>query len=168
MVTGLGCNLTYLFMVCCAQVAASVECQPFWTDGNTPVAIDLSYKPPCYDLMVGSRILFVVTGSSSSYWPGGLLVVIGSEPSGLLRAMDYNDLTLDWAGSRSTNAGPQARVWQVEGWFGSRLAHGFQFMGSDKAEPGRWFYIEYIATNEGLCQVEFYDFSISYTQPLCT
>jgi len=117
--------------------------------------------------MVGSRLRFVITSDQARVWEGGcLLIVDGQAGTGTLCARDYNDLTLDWAGSRYAQAGPHARVWRMAGWLGSAKVSGFQFIGSDRAEPGNWFVIDYRATGLGTCQVLFFDYAVSFVQPV--
>ncbi|MDH7598618.1 MAG: hypothetical protein QHH07_03130 [Sedimentisphaerales bacterium] len=157
---------THLVLVTALSVAhGGVDCCIFWSDANTPLDLD-GEVIGSRALMVSAHLTFVIASDMPGLWQGGCLLVTNPEDlRGCLVARDFNDLTMDWAGSRYPEAGRSARVWRMAGWLGTRQVAGFQFIGSDDAREGRWFCIDYIAQGQGLCQVEFYDFSLSYFTP---
>jgi hypothetical protein len=79
-----------------------------------------------------------------------------------LSARDYNDTTRDWQGSHLEAAGSQAHVseWEESG------IHGFGLWSYSTAIPGDWFIIDYTATGVGVCEVGFYDHSVSWDYPV--
>jgi hypothetical protein len=118
-------------------------------DGNTPF--------DGRDIMVGTKLTFITSSDTGGAWDmgGGLFI---KEANGILSGRNYNDITMDWEGSRYPAAGVNARVWD---WADGELGIGFMFGGASDAIAGDWFIIDYNASEVGNCTVDFYDFNVS-------
>jgi len=129
-------------------------------DGNTPfLPIDPNFPHIYPDIMVGTKLTIIVDSNIAEDWWGGLAVV----DANILSGRDYNDITLDWEGSRFPAAGVEASVWEWE----QAGIDGFTLnTGSTGIEVGDWFIIDYTAINVGDCNVGYYDFDISIDNPI--
>jgi len=124
-------------------------------DGNTP----FDDRP----IMVETKLTIIVSSDADGYWDGGALTITeGDRDYGLLSARDYNDTTLDWAGSRFEEAGDGARVWT---WEEPGIA-GFELYGDSSAVAEDWFIIDYNAIEIGDCNVGFWDYEIDWFDPI--
>ena len=114
------------------------------------------------DIMVGSRLTIIVSSDTAIYWSGGLFITGTDLDRGVLYGRDFNDVTMDWEGSRFEAAGDGARVWdwQEPGF------HGFDLYGHSSAIAGDWFIIDYNSTDIGDCNVGFYDYDVSPFEPV--
>jgi hypothetical protein len=135
------------------------------SDGNTP----LEFADPCVpwvyrDIMVGTHLTIIIDSNVGGMWvEGGELSIGGADRDyGVLSGRDYNETTRDWKGSRFPSAGDEARVFDWEDEFLS----GFDLYGDEDAVAGDWFILDYNATSAGACQVTFYDYEMSWDDPL--
>ena len=125
-------------------------------DGNTPLGLAGPNTPFVYrDVMVGTKLTIIVDSNAAGQWDGGLFIEDPYRDYGILSGRDYNDVTFDWEGSRFEAASEEARVYDFE----DDLRSGFDLYGHRTAVPGRWFIIDYTATQIGQCKVGFYDYS---------
>ena len=134
-------------------------------DGNTALELADVNTPCVYrDIMVGTKLTIIISSDANdcSNWSGDLFIMGEYQEYGFLSARDFNEITLDWAGSRLPAAGEMARIWD---WFEPGV-QGFTFEGDNYATMGNWFIIDYTATNEGKCHVALYDHSISWFEPV--
>jgi len=132
-------------------------------DGNTPLELADPNIPFLYrDIMVGTKLTIIVSSDVNGYWRGKLAITEPDCHYGLLSARNYNETTLDWAGSRFPTAGDRARVWDWQ----VPEVQGFKFQGHRSAVAGDWFIIDYTATNMGICSVRFYDGNVSWDEPV--
>ncbi len=144
-----------LLFLCMASVAVGeVSTRVYLADGNTP----LEYQ----DIMVGTKLTIIVSSDANGLWNGGLFIKDPYRDYGVLSGRDYNDTTLDWEGSRFEAAGDGARVKDLQ----DDVMSGFDFYGDSDAVVGDWFIIDYNATNIGDCNVGFYDYSVSWDDPI--
>lgn len=132
-------------------------------DGETPlppVEVNLPFiEYP--DIMIETKLTIIVSSDANGYGDGGLFIRGTDRDYGILSGRDFNEVTLDWEGSRFPAVGDGARVYDWEDDFMS----GFDLYGHRDAVAGDWFIIDYTATNVGNCNVEFYDYSISWYDP---
>jgi hypothetical protein len=146
------------------QAIAEVSTRVCLADGNTPLELADPCIPFVYrDIMVGTKLTIIVSSDAAGLWDeGGLFIADPYRDYGLLSARDFNDLTLDWEGSRFEAAGKGARVYDCE----DDVESGFSLYGDRAAVAGDWFIIDYTATAIGDCNVRFYDYSVS-DDPVC-
>jgi hypothetical protein len=113
--------------------------------------------------MVGTKLTIIVDSNVAEYWSGSLIIADANRDYGVLYGRDYNEVTMDWEGSRFPAAGEAARVWDWEepGIDGLDL-----YTDSTGIEAGDWFIIDYTAIQEGSCDVGFYDHSKSWFEPV--
>ena len=148
-----------------AQLArGEVSTRVCLANGNMPLELADPCIPFVYrDIMVGTKLTIIVHSDLGGYWDGGGLYIVDPyRDYGVLSGRDYNNITLDWEGSRFEAAGGQARVFDWEDDFMS----GFDFYGDELAEAGDWFIIDYNATQIGDCNVAFYDYTVSPFDPI--
>jgi hypothetical protein len=132
-------------------------------DANTPLELADPNIPFVYrDIMVGTKLTIIVDSNFAGYWVGGLYIGSTDRDYGVLSARDYNDITHDWEGSHFEVAGDKAKVQYVQDVVNS----GFELSTDRNAVAGDWFILDYNATNIGVCKVDFYDYSISWYDPI--
>jgi hypothetical protein len=90
---------------------------------------------------------------------------------GTLSAWDYDANTRDYTGSHFEEAGNLARVtgWKDSSIWGFDMCTFYPVYGdSNDANtwPGNWFIIDYTAEKAGDCNVGFYDYSVSWDEPV--
>jgi hypothetical protein len=147
-----------------ATATGEVSVRVCRADGNTPVPpVDPNFH--VYpDIMVGTELTIIVYSDAAEVWDGALAIRGTDRDYGLLSGRDYNEIHSDYEGSHLPDAGPEA---EVELWHDDiKEIDGFQLY-TDFTEPnaGDWFIIDYNALAIGDCNVEFYDYSISYEDP---
>jgi len=132
-------------------------------DGNTPLEWADPNVPFVYpDIMVGTRLTIIVDSNAGGRWGSDLTIEGPYRDYGVLSGRDYNDITLDWEGSRFEAAGLKARVYEAD----YPAIQAFHLEGHNSAIPGDWFIIDYTATDAGVCEVAFYDRSVSWDYPV--
>ncbi len=143
-------------------------------DETTPPALVDPNLPGVYqDIMVGTRLVIVISSDTGGYWAGqlrlsrddathatlsgrGPIVVAGPEP-------EYVDSCLAAAGSH-----PSVRD------YGSAMGVSLVFSTTHDlgipevrpAVPGDWFIFDYRAERVGFCEVGLYDLSASLDVPI--
>lgn len=158
-------GMFYFLIIFCmtSAVSAEVSTRVCLADGNTPLELADPNVPFVYrDIMVGTRLTIIVDSNANGEWGSDLAIEGEYMDYGLLSARDYNDTTIDWEGSHLEAAGFQARVWE---WVDPGI-QGFILESYDNSMPGDWFIIDYTATNVGVCEVGFYDHSVSWDYPV--
>ncbi|MCK5172759.1 MAG: hypothetical protein KAR47_05165 [Planctomycetes bacterium] len=113
------------------------------------------------EIMVGTRLTFIVSSDSGGYWSGGLFIEGQNRAFGALTARDPDPNSRDWAGSHYEEAGDEAGVFP---WNDSAI-WGFDLYTSDIATAGDWFILDYEAIGAGDPNVGFYDYGISWDEP---
>jgi hypothetical protein len=144
-----------LFLGTASVAAGAVSTRVCEADGNTPF--------DDRDIMVGTRLTIIVSSDTAEYWWGGLFIADPYRDYGLLYGRDYNSTPpVDWEGSHFPAAGPDAQVldWEDDD------KTGFQLLGDIEAVAGDWFIIDYNATDIGDCNVGYYDFDVSWDDPI--
>lgn len=149
--------LPFILILVTATVSrGEVSTRVCLADSNTPLE-PINSTPTLIeypDIMVGTKLTIIVDSNTSGRWDGGLFIEDPYREYGVLSGRDYNDVTLDWEGSRFEAAGDKARVYDYQ----DDLRSGFDLYGDRAAVPGKWFIIDYNATQIGQCKVGFYDY----------
>lgn len=155
-----------LFLGMTSMAIGEVSTRVCLADGNTPLELADPNIPFVYrDIMVGTKLTIIVDSNIAEPWDGGLFITGTDRDYGVLSGRDYNDTTLDWKGSRFEAVGDEAHVYDWE----DEMRSGFDLYAlyaHRSAEAGDWFIINYAATNVGICNVGFYDHSISWDFPV--
>ena len=143
----------------CGQVTVTV----YEADETTP----FNYR----DIMVGTKLALIVSSDSNDYWNGGLFIGGDNRALGTLSAWDYDANTRDYTGSHFEEAGNLARVtgWKDSSIWGSDMCTFYPVYGDSNdanTQPGNWFIIDYTAEKAGDCNVGFYDYSVSWDEPV--
>ncbi len=144
-------------IVCCITsiTIAQATLEVYESDGKT--AFDGR------DIMVGTKLTFVVSLDSTDYWSGGLFITGNNRFLGELIGRDYDPNTRDWTGSYFDNAGEHAKV---TSWNDSEI-WGYDLYGSDVNNSiGDWFIIDYEAIGVGDPNVWFCDYDVSWDNPV--
>jgi hypothetical protein len=146
-----------LFFGITSMAVGEISTRVCEADGNTPF--------DGRDIMVGTKLTIIVNSNAGGYWGmgGGLFIKETYWDYGILSGRDYNDITMDWEGSRYPAAGASARVWD---WAEPDFGLGFMFGGDSEAIAGDWFIIDYNASELGDCIVDFYDFDVNEFGPV--
>jgi hypothetical protein len=144
--------------------AGIVSTNVYLSDSKTPLEIADVNAPFVYykDIMAGTKLTIAIDSNSSGLWEGGLYIAGIDRDYGVLTGRDFNDITLDWKGSRLGAAGSEARIYDYQ----DDLMSGFDFYGDIYATAGQWYIIDYTAINEGTCSVGFYDYLVDYLNPV--
>lgn len=151
-----------LFLAMSSVAAAEVSTRVCLADGNTPLEWADPNVPFVYrDIMVGTKLTIIVSSDVGGDWGSDLAIEGQYMDYGLLSGRDYNDTTGDWEGSRLEALGDLARVFD---WIEPGI-QGFFLDGNVIAIPGDWFIIDYTARSIGVCEVGFYDRSVSWDYP---
>lgn len=145
--------LAALFLCMGSVAAGGVSTRVCRADGNTP----LEYT----DIMVGTRLTMIVSSNVAEYWWGGALLIEGEDMQnrGVLYGRGYDGE--NYAGSCLPDAGVNAAVWSTV-----FPGHGFELYGGEEPNAGDWFILDYNAIDIGDCNVAFYDWDISDTEPV--
>jgi len=145
--------------VCTGEVFPQV----YLTDSNTPLPLRDPNIPFVYrDIMVGTKLTIIVSSDVNEYWSDGGSLTIEEA------YLDYGILSArgpkvgeDWSGSHLPAAGNEALVV----WWPLNEFDLYTTVSSD-IQAGDWFIIDYNAINIGTCNVGFYDYSISWDNPV--
>jgi hypothetical protein len=159
-----------LFFVMVPTVLGQVWVQVYEADGVTPFDFNSS-------VMVGSKLVIIVCSDSNDPWSGGLFIVGQYRARGTLAGrglytgLDPNDPNArDYTSSHFEDAGDFARVtaWRDSSMWGFDFYTFYPLDGYSKDNntvPGNWFVIDYYADEVGECNVGFYDYDISWSEP---
>lgn len=160
--------------------AAKVWVAVYQPDGKTPLAaVDANHPNVYRDIMVGTRLMFVLSSDSSEYWAGNLLLswddaeyarlsgrgYVLPLPDSRIRFPNYRDSRLEAAGTR-------AAVWDVVDsnaiGLGFSSDHTPYITGGHPAYPGDWFVVDYYAEQAGSSEVGLYDLLAGHSVPMQT
>ena len=149
-------------------------------DGTTPLAaIDPNHPTVYRDIMVGTRLVLVVSSDTGGAWQGALLVSPDDMEYATLSGRGYTPIepgtgarTANYLGSCLDAAGTQA--YAVD--FTDSTGIGLQFRtsgtpyitGGHPAIPGDWFVFDYRAGEVGTSDLGLYDLVVSYVVPVAT
>jgi hypothetical protein len=127
----------------------------------------------CYTVMAGTRLPIVINsdtgdvpwsgalGISAGYWEYGRLSGRGRDDDPNLSTLSYPDSALEAAGLF-----PSVRFVCVD----SAHSSAFSFLADRRSLPGDWFVLDYRAEKAGHCEVNLFEYDVSYetpTQTLC-
>ncbi|MHC4192865.1 MAG: hypothetical protein ACYS8I_02785 [Planctomycetota bacterium] len=155
---------TLMLALSVVQIAAGqVTLKVYEGDGVTPFDSD-------DEIMVGTKLTLVISSDSNDYWSGGLFIRGDDRAFATLEGRDYDANTRDWTGSHYEDAGELAKVtaWHDSYIWGYDLLTFYPVdnnSGDNSTEAGDWFVIDYYADEAGDCNLEFYDYSISWDDP---
>jgi hypothetical protein len=158
-----------LFLGAASMVTGEISTTVYLPDGNTPLELAGPSIPHLYrNIMVGTKLVIVVSSDTNEYWGdgngndgGSLAIEEEYQPYGVLSAKGpiVGD---NWSRSHLPAAGIEAAVYNWE-----YPVHGFDlYTGSHGIETGDWFIIDYNAIDIGNCNVGFYDHRISWDIPV--
>jgi hypothetical protein len=151
------CNLS-------ALVYGDVMVHTYRADGLTPFDCN-------DDVMVGGRLCFVVSSDSNDYWSGGLFISGEDRNFGILLGRGYDPNTRDYTGSHFQAAGELSRATDWD----DSLISGFDLFTFHPVDTnsfdnstiaGKWFIIDYLAEQVGNCNIGFYDYEVSWDEPI--
>jgi hypothetical protein len=116
------------------------------------------------DIMVGTKLTIIVISNVAEYWYGGALIIEEADMAniGRLYGRDYDGY--GYPSSCLPAAGVDAAVWDTYIYPGP----GFELYGGDDPNVGDWFIFDYNAIDIGDCNIAFYDFDVSETEPVHT
>jgi hypothetical protein len=149
-------------------------------DETTPLAAVDPNRPAVYrDIMVGTRLVFVVSSDTGGYWQGGLRLswddaeyatvsgrgYIAPTPGAPVKLPNYAGSCLDAAGTQA-NARPFQDIRGIG--FELRTTITGSRTGVQPTVPGDWFILDYRAEQVGSCEVGLYNLSVSYDVPIDT
>jgi hypothetical protein len=156
-----------------STATGEISTNVFLADGNTPLALVDPNIPHVYrDIMVGTKLIIVVSSDVNEYWgdgfgnDGGSLAIEEEYwPYGVLSARGPL-VEGDWSGSHLPAAGNNAAVYDREE--GPPPIDGFYlYTGSlYEIEAGDWFIIDYNSMDVGDCNVGFYDYRVNLNEPV--
>ncbi len=145
--------------------AANVWTTVYRCDEMTPLPAVDPNRPGVYaDIMVGTRLVIVVSSDTGSYWWGHLRLSWDDADYAALRGRGPTILpdadVLAYIDSCLEAAGEWASAWDFSGQAGI----GLEFLTSAYAPvvPGDWFICDYMAEQVGPCDVGLYDLSVSF------
>ena len=159
-----------------AKVWTTVYC----CDEKTPLApLDPNHSTVYRDVMVGTRLVIIVSSDTGGYWLGSLLLSWDDANFATLSARGYTTTVPgstafypNYTGSCLDAAGGKARVRSYarnEGiGFELSTANSPPSSGNPPAVAGDWFVIDYRADRVGTCDVALYDWYVSRSVPIQT
>jgi hypothetical protein len=145
-----------LFLGIASVAVGDVSTRVCEADGNTPFN--------GRDIMVGTRLTIIVVSNVAEYWYGGVLIIEDADMAnrGRLYGRDFDGY--GYPGSCLPAAGVDAAVWDTYIYPGP----GFELYGGSDPNVGDWFIFDYNALDIGDCNVAFYDYDVSETEPIHT
>ena len=151
---------------------ASVAGAKVWTtvyrcDGVTPLHPADANHPTTYGgIMVGTRLVIVISSDVGEYWFGGLRPSWDDAPYGMLSGRGYVKTPANYRDSCLVSAGKTARVRPSHDAGGTGI--DFETSPSWPVLAGDWFVIDYYAQQVGTCNVGLYNLAVSYDVPIET
>jgi hypothetical protein len=161
-----------LVVLCLVVALAPAAWAKVWTtvyrcDGVTPLeAVDPNHPTVYRDIMVGTRLVLVVSSDQGGYWRGRLVLSHEDAQYGELSGRGYVKLPSNYEDSCLASAGFRARALPyLDSW-----VVGIEFSTSvvSPVLPGDWFAVDCRADQVGICDVGLYDFSVSRDAPIET
>ena len=158
-------------------VLAPVTLAGMWTtvyrcDEETPLAAADPNHPTLYrDIMVGTRLVLVVSSDTAGHRLGDLLFAWDDEPDAALTGRGFI-ATLPGSTAKIPNykdsclpaAGRSPRAFDYQ----NPTGFGLEFYSHSTAVPGDWFIFDYHARQVGTCDIGLYDVFSSRFVPIET
>lgn len=170
-----------LLALAVAVVSTPVAAARVWTsiyrcDERTLLMPADSNRPNVYpDIMVGTRLVIVVSSDTGGYWWGGLLISLEDSDYGTLSGRGFSQEKLIYEGACLPAAGeiPLAvDFMDPDKTVGFQLTSDADIFADDGslvhrgAVPGDWFILDYSAERVGSCDVGLYDFDANPDIPI--
>lgn len=161
-----------LAVLCLAVALAPAALAKVWTtvyrcDGVTPLeAVDPNQPTVYRDIMVGTRLVLVVSSDQGEYWFGSLRLSWDDAPCAQVSGRGYIKPPANYRDSCLVSAGKTARAIPFNNFWGIGIE--FHTSPSWPVLPGDWFVIDYYAEQVGACDVGLYNLSVSYSVPIET
>lgn len=128
-------------------------------DGVTPLeAVDPNHPTVYRDIMVGTRLVLVVSSDKGEYWWGRLLLSQEDAQYGELSGRGYVKTPANYRDSCLASAGKTARAIPANNFWGVGIE--FHTSVSLPVLAGDWFVIDYYAEQAGTCRLGLYDSSV--------
>jgi hypothetical protein len=141
-------------MILAPLAVARVWTSVYRCDEATPLApVDANYPMVYRDIMVGTRLVIVVSSDTVEAWSGGLGLSWDDANEVILSARGFDPESWNYEGSCLEAAGSDAMVSD------SVDDHGFGFWYNNDpwtAIPGAWFAFDYHADQVGLVDLSVY------------
>jgi hypothetical protein len=150
-------TILLLFLSMTSPTWGAVSTRVCLADGTPlePIEVNLPIiKYP--DIMVGTKLTIIVDSNVAEYWWGGALV---TEETDILYGRNCDEY--ECPGSCLPAAGDFAYTVRIE-----YPGYGFEFCGGEEPNEGDWFIFDYSAKDIGNCNVAFYDYDVSVTEPV--
>ena len=149
--------ISVVIIIMTSSVSANITVGVYEADGNTPF--------DDRDIMVGEKLTIIVGSDVNDYWSGGLFISGNHRLLATLSGRDNDPNVRDYELSHYNAAGELAKV---TGWQDSYI-WGFDLYTSDINDVNfivdDWFIIDYEADAVGDCNLSFYDYNISWSDP---
>jgi hypothetical protein len=144
--------------------AAQVFVRVFRCDGRTPAPLADPNVPNAYSgIMVGTRLVLLVSSNTGGTWWGGLQVtwdnwergqLTGRGPDSNSPPLNYEDSILPAAGLQATASFSVPIEWAL-----------FDLSTNYDAVPGDWFILDYHALKVGTCSIGLFDYDVDFLTP---
>ena len=156
-------SLVILILAIAPIVTARVTVEVYEADGNTPFDCN-------DDIMVGTKLAIVLSSDSNEYWSGGLFVEEQDKNIGTLAGRGLDPNGKDYKDSHYEDAGDFSIVteWKDSSIWGFDLYTFYPVDGNsdnNSTTQGNWYIIDYEANDVGDCNIGFYDYNISWSDP---
>jgi hypothetical protein len=147
-----------LVMLCLAIALAPATWAKVWTtvyrcDGMTPLeAVDPNHPTVYRDIMVGTRLVLVVSSDKGEYWRGSLQLSPDDAQYAHLSGRGYVKTPANYRDSCLASAGKTAYAIPFSNsWI---IAIDLSTSPSMSVLPGDWFVVDYHAEQAGTCHVD--------------
>jgi len=144
--------------------AGEVFVHVFRCDGKTPVPLADPNVPNAFsDIMVGTRLVLLVSSDTGGIWWGGLQLTWDNWERGQLtgRGSDSNSPPFNCEDSVLPAAGSQATASFMVPTDGAL----FDLSTNSDAVSGDWFVLDYHALKVGTCSTGLFDYNIDFFTP---
>jgi len=139
---------------------AEVRLKVYRCDEKTPLTpVDPNHPGIYGDIMVGTKLVIVVSSDAGQFWWGSLKYSIDYRPIVSLTARGDAP---QYPGSCLPAADEGAEILPIaepEDW-------GFQFINGFVPSPGDWFILDYRAEQVGCCDLRLYDLDVDWDVPI--
>jgi hypothetical protein len=144
--------------------AARVWTRVYRCDGTTPLAaVDANFPDVYRDIMVGTRLVVVISSDAGGPWWGGFTVPDDELSYGALLGRGFSEESLSYEDTCLPGAGREAAANTLsDAYYGT----GLQFSINKVALPGDWFILDYEARSVGRCTPTLFDTVLGPQAPL--
>jgi hypothetical protein len=147
------------FAVLAPTAGARVWTTVYYCDGVTPFpALDPNHPTTYGDIMVGTRLVIVVSSDKSEAWQGSLQLSQDDAQYAQLSGRDYVKTPPNYKGSCLPAAGRFACVRTFQD--AHKVGMDLYTSPAPVVLPGDWFVVDYRAERVGSCRVGLYNMSL--------